>query len=185
MQNKNLVLQRPYSNITISWFDFLHLLPSFFYLRLSKWMSREIHFRERQAWSSGICPICPVISWRDAHWATAVDTSWSLKNYLTLLLLCTLGTFGRKSKHYEVPEENKSKDKQDPTEVFGPFGGPVWNTLAQIHECEVKDELCQRGSRFFIFFLLPLFSVYPWYDSWDSPSHGLPVWSHLMVDWSL
>lgn len=92
-------LQRLYSNITISWFDFLHLLLSFIYLRLSKWMSRDIHFRERQAWSSGICPICPVISWRDAHWATAVDTSWSLKNYLTLLLLCTLGTFGKKSKH--------------------------------------------------------------------------------------
>lgn len=92
-------LQRLYSNIRISGFDFLHLLLSFIYLRLSKWMSRDIHFRERQAWSSGICPICPVISWRDAHWATAVDTSWSLKNYLTLLLLCTLGTFGKKSKH--------------------------------------------------------------------------------------
>lgn len=78
--NHFVVLQILYRNfiaVTISWFDFLHLLRSFIYLKLSKWMSRDIYLRERKAWSPELCPICPVISWRDAHWATAVDTSWS------------------------------------------------------------------------------------------------------------
>lgn len=80
VSNEPMVLQIICSNfiaITISWFDFLHLLRSLIYLKLSKWMSRDIYLRERKAWSSELCPICPVISWRDAHWATAVDASWS------------------------------------------------------------------------------------------------------------
>lgn len=75
-----VVLQIFYRNfiaVTISWFDFLHLLQSFIYLKLSKWMSRDIYLIERKAWSPELCPICAVISWGDAHWATAVDTSWS------------------------------------------------------------------------------------------------------------
>lgn len=78
--NKPVVLQIFYSNfkaITISWFDFCHLLRPFIHLKLSKWMSRDIYLREWKAWSPELCPICPVISCRDAHWATAVDTSWS------------------------------------------------------------------------------------------------------------
>lgn len=63
--NQFVVLQIFYGNfiaVTISWFDFLHLLRSFIYLKLSKWMSRDIYLRERKAWSPELCPICPVIS---------------------------------------------------------------------------------------------------------------------------
>lgn len=78
--NKPVVLpifSSNYTAITISCFDLLPLLQSFICLKLSEWMSRDIYLRERKAWSPELCPICPVIWWRDAHWATAVDTSWS------------------------------------------------------------------------------------------------------------
>lgn len=78
--NKPVVLPIFYSKytaITISCFDLLPFLQSFICLKLSEWMSRDIYLRERKAWSPELCPICPVIWWRDAHWATAVNTSWS------------------------------------------------------------------------------------------------------------
>lgn len=68
--SKPVGLQIFYSNfraITISWFNSRHLLQFFVHLELSKWMSRDIYLRERKAWNPELCPICPVISCRDAH----------------------------------------------------------------------------------------------------------------------